>query len=162
MEYGGVKRSAPDGHEQGGKRHATGDVVIKILVAHAKIGGVIGKGGTVINQMRQETNARIKAEDSVPGCIDRVVSISGSADNNSVCDALLRVHFKSIELDTFEPAVFSDKGVVIQGGCEARLLVPQMQVSQMHLRTRLGSVCVTTCCAVCVDRCASGQGRGSD
>ena len=132
-----MKRSAPDGHEPGGKRQATGDVVIKILVPHAKIGGVIGKAGTVINQMRQETNARIKAEDTVPACIDRVVTISGSADNNSVCDALLRVHFKSIEMDTFEPAVFSDKGVVIQGGCEARLLVPQMQAR--HVRTRLRS-----------------------
>jgi hypothetical protein len=46
---------------------APGDVVFRLLCPNARTGSVIGKGGEVIKQLREDTGARIKVEHAVPG-----------------------------------------------------------------------------------------------
>lgn len=53
-------------------------VVFRILCPASKTGGVIGKGGSIISQIRQETGAKVRVEETVPGCDERVVVIVGS------------------------------------------------------------------------------------
>ena len=115
------------GMDSSNKRQATGgELFIKLLVQNAKMGGVIGKQGSVINALRQETGARIKAEETVPGCEERVLMISAPASTSSAQDALLRAHLKSIEGEIFPPAQL--QGQNCTGGCLVRLLVPGAQV----------------------------------
>lgn len=49
---------------------------MRILCATVKIGGVIGKGGTNIRQLEQQTGARIQVEDTAPDAEERVINIS--------------------------------------------------------------------------------------
>ena len=61
------------------------------------------QGGEVIQQLRQDTGARIKVEQAIAGCDERVVCISSSDDPASDCSpaqtALLRVHECILEGD---------------------------------------------------------------
>ena len=82
-----TKKSSPqgDGDSEGknqkrisGDKESSGDgemVVYRILCPDAVIGSVIGKGGKVINSLRQETHARIKVVDPFPGANKRVITI---------------------------------------------------------------------------------------
>lgn len=54
------------------------DTVFRILCPGSKIGSVIGKGGSIIKSLRQETRAKIKIVDAVPGVDERVIIISCS------------------------------------------------------------------------------------
>ncbi|KAK9983100.1 hypothetical protein SO802_032625 [Lithocarpus litseifolius] len=64
-------------HKQSVK-FSPGSVVLRLLCPASKTGGVIGKGGTIISEIRQETGAKVRVEETVPGCDERVVVISGS------------------------------------------------------------------------------------
>lgn len=55
-----------------------GATVFRLLCPASKSGGVIGKGGAVIMQIRQETGAKVKVEDTIPGCDERIIIIVGS------------------------------------------------------------------------------------
>ncbi|KAL3014042.1 hypothetical protein AAZX31_06G085800 [Glycine max] len=55
-----------------------GSVVFRLLCHASRIGGVIGKGGSIISQIRQETGVKLRIEEAVPGCDERVITISGS------------------------------------------------------------------------------------
>ncbi|RDX79416.1 RNA-binding KH domain-containing protein RCF3, partial [Mucuna pruriens] len=55
-----------------------GSVVFRLLCPVSRIGSVIGKGGAIISQIRQETGVKVKIEEAVPGCDERVITISGS------------------------------------------------------------------------------------
>ncbi|XP_065881277.1 KH domain-containing protein HEN4-like [Euphorbia lathyris] len=59
-------------------KSSPGGVVFRILCPASKTGGIIGKGGAIISQIRQETGAKVRVEESVPGCDERVVIILGS------------------------------------------------------------------------------------
>lgn len=68
------------------KRAATGppstaECVFRMLVPERRVGSIIGKGGSVVRQMRDETGAHIKVVEGVPGCDERVVVISSKDDN---------------------------------------------------------------------------------
>ncbi|KAF8391037.1 hypothetical protein HHK36_023337 [Tetracentron sinense] len=83
-------------------------VVYRILCPDAVIGSVIGKGGKVINSIRQETRAKIKVVDPFPGAKERVITMycyvkdkdevdvdDDDYDSEPLCpaqDALLKVH----------------------------------------------------------------------
>ncbi|PIN10084.1 PolyC-binding proteins alphaCP-1 [Handroanthus impetiginosus] len=58
--------------------------VIRLLCPSTKIGGIIGKGGSIISQIRQETGARVRVEETVPGCDERVIVIVGSDTDNEI------------------------------------------------------------------------------
>ncbi|XP_061352985.1 KH domain-containing protein HEN4-like isoform X2 [Gastrolobium bilobum] len=57
---------------------STGNVVFRLLCPASRIGGVIGKGGAIVSQIRQETGVKVKIEEPVPGCDERVITIFGS------------------------------------------------------------------------------------
>ncbi|KAK2981739.1 hypothetical protein RJ640_005991 [Escallonia rubra] len=61
-----------------------GTTVFRLLCAASKTGSVIGKGGTIISQIRQETGAKVRVEETVPGCDERVIIIVGSDRENGV------------------------------------------------------------------------------
>ncbi|KAG6659792.1 hypothetical protein CIPAW_03G061000 [Carya illinoinensis] len=124
------------------------DTVYRILCPSRKIGGVIGKGGSIVKALREETQAKITVADSVPGSDERVIiiysspkKISGKQNGKDssgeneleplepLCaaqDALLKVHDRIIEEDLFGGMTFdddNDNSVVT-----ARLLVPNHMV----------------------------------
>ncbi|GAB4861354.1 hypothetical protein Ancab_036516 [Ancistrocladus abbreviatus] len=113
------KRSRPqkdnEGESKNQKRRSDRDdkggdelIVYRILCPDGLIGSVIGKGGKVINSIRQETRAKIKVVDPFPGAKERVISIycyvkekeeveidEECDDKEPLCpaqDALLKVH----------------------------------------------------------------------
>jgi len=54
---------------------------INWLVHSSQVGGIIGKGGSKINEIRTQTNAYVKVyPDCLPESTERVVGIAGSAD----------------------------------------------------------------------------------
>ncbi|KAI0503454.1 hypothetical protein KFK09_014388 [Dendrobium nobile] len=61
---------------------SSGPVVFRVLCPSSKSGSVIGKGGGIIARIRNETGAKIKLEDIVPGCDERVVVISRYAKDS--------------------------------------------------------------------------------
>lgn len=54
-------------------------VLFRILCPATKTGGVIGKGGAIIRQFREDTGARIRIDDPVLGCDERVIIIVADA-----------------------------------------------------------------------------------
>jgi len=61
-----------------------GNSVFRVLCLASKIGSVIGKGGSIISQIRQETGAKIRVEETVPGCDERIIFIIGSDKESEV------------------------------------------------------------------------------
>lgn len=51
---------------------------LRLICPTAKIGGVIGKAGSAINQIRQETGATIKVDSSKAEADDCIISISAN------------------------------------------------------------------------------------
>nr|XP_010927252.1 KH domain-containing protein HEN4 [Elaeis guineensis] len=55
------------------------ETLFRILCPADRTGGVIGKGGSIVRQFREETGAKIRIEDPVPGSEDRVITIIAEA-----------------------------------------------------------------------------------
>lgn len=60
------------------------DVVFKLLCANDKIGGVIGKGGSIVKALQSETGANISVGATVAECDDRLITITASEVVRSV------------------------------------------------------------------------------
>mgnify|MGYP000105413782 CR=1 FL=1 len=54
------------------------EIEYRILCPIAKIGGVIGKGGSIIKSLREETGAKIRVEDVVHHSDERVIYVSSA------------------------------------------------------------------------------------
>ncbi|KAM7471947.1 hypothetical protein LguiA_010130 [Lonicera macranthoides] len=54
---------------------SSGEALFRILCPATKTGGVIGKGGSIIRQLREDTGAKIRIDDPIPGCEERVILI---------------------------------------------------------------------------------------
>ncbi|XP_019249279.1 PREDICTED: KH domain-containing protein HEN4-like isoform X2 [Nicotiana attenuata] len=134
------------GHERSSESSRSSDTTYCILCQSKKIGSVIGKGGSIIKALREETQAKITVADSVPGFDDRLIIISSpstklarrqNTDNNNenpelkeengsmephcaAQDALLKVHNRIVEEDLHE-AQEEDKNEIV---IVTRLLVP--------------------------------------
>lgn len=142
-DYGRKSHYQPDFHgSEGGNRtnpvderessHAIGpeDTVYRYLCPSRKIGSIIGRGGEIVKQLRSDTQAKIRINESVPGCEERVVIIySSSEETNSFADstdlvspaqdALFKVHDRVvIEEDEFDES----QQVIV------RMLVPSDQI----------------------------------
>ncbi|KAK6913500.1 K Homology domain, type 1 [Dillenia turbinata] len=135
-------------HEQSFGDANNTDTVYRILCPSRKIGGVIGKGGSIVKALREETQAKITVADSVPGSDERVIiiysppnkvpknhDIVGNSPGDEVekmephCaaqDALLKVHDRIVEEDLFGGIKFEDdnESMIVT----ARLLVPNNMV----------------------------------
>ncbi|GMP28392.1 hypothetical protein CsSME_00003962 [Camellia sinensis var. sinensis] len=74
---GGAKRGkwSNSSREQSSGNSHTSDTVYRILCHSRKIGSVIGKGGSIVRALREETQARITVADSVPGSDEREIII---------------------------------------------------------------------------------------
>lgn len=72
------QKSAAVGSDMAPFNASSSSKVIRVLCSASKIGGIIGKGGSTIAQIRQETGAKLRVEESVPGCDERVIIIVGS------------------------------------------------------------------------------------
>ncbi|KAJ6807334.1 KH domain-containing protein HEN4-like [Iris pallida] len=71
------RKTAPKS-QQAALKFPPGSVVYRILCPASQCGSVIGKGGGIVTRIRQETGAKVKLEEIVPGCEERVVIIIGS------------------------------------------------------------------------------------
>ncbi|KAM7520887.1 hypothetical protein LguiB_019849 [Lonicera macranthoides] len=61
-----------------------GSTVFPVLCPSSKARSVIGKCGNIISQIRQETGVKVRVEDTIPGCDERVIFIVGSDKENGV------------------------------------------------------------------------------
>ncbi|KAF5792029.1 putative K domain-containing protein [Helianthus annuus] len=77
---------------------------LRLICPTANIGGVIGKGGAAINQIRQETGAAIKVDSSKAEADDCIISISA----------------KEVFEDTFSPAI--EAALLLQPRCSERIV----------------------------------------
>ncbi|KAI5074099.1 hypothetical protein GOP47_0010060 [Adiantum capillus-veneris] len=108
------------GHVGGTEDAVEEDLVLRVLCPNDKVGSLIGKGGSVIRKMREDTGAHIRVGDPMPDVDERVVEITSTEFADSLSspgvEAALQVHTRLVEL-------LSDKE-----SCIARLLVPASQI----------------------------------
>lgn len=74
------------------RRGGSHDVLFRILVPSRQIGRVIGKEGSRIRRIREETRATIKIADAVSRHEERVIIISSRNDDNEISDAESALH----------------------------------------------------------------------
>lgn len=133
-ENGGSKRRNPGAEKE---QYAPGsdDTVYRYLCPGRKIGSIIGRGGEIVKQLRQESQSKIRIGESVPGCEERVITIfSSSRETNAfedtgdyICpaqDALFRVHERLVADEA--PGEEEDEEGAHQ--ITVRLLVPSDQI----------------------------------
>ncbi|CAH2078653.1 unnamed protein product [Thlaspi arvense] len=121
-------------------------VIYRILCPNGVVGGVIGKSGKVINEIRHTTKAKIKVFDQLPGCSERVITIYCSVteknlditksetetETEPLCvaqDALLRVHDAIVSC--VDSSVEKNTKIGRDDKKECRLLVPSSQSSSV-------------------------------
>ncbi|KAL0033701.1 hypothetical protein WJX77_001636 [Trebouxia sp. C0004] len=124
MSSAGQKRSPPNELErqdspfQGEevkRQKATQSVSIvtyRLLCPGSRTGSIIGKGGEIIRELRNETGTKIKIEDPTPECEDRVVTIIGpdrsepESEDSPVQNAVVRVFDRIVDANNpgLEPA----------------------------------------------------------
>ncbi|KAK7328088.1 hypothetical protein VNO77_22184 [Canavalia gladiata] len=102
------------------------EVTFRILCSNDRVGGVIGKGGSIVRALQSETGATISIGPSVAECEDRVITITASENPDSryspAQKAAVLVYSRSVEAG-FE------KGLDYGGSTvTARLVVPSSQV----------------------------------
>ncbi|KAK9279289.1 hypothetical protein L1049_012968 [Liquidambar formosana] len=104
------------------------EVVLRLLCSTGTVGGVIGKGGTIVRTLQNESGASINVEGPVAKCNERVVSISTLENPESLYspaqNAALRVFARSVEVG-IEKGLITDssKGHIVT----ARLLIAPNQ-----------------------------------
>ncbi|KAK1416966.1 hypothetical protein QVD17_26086 [Tagetes erecta] len=59
-----------------------GETLFRILCPASKTGGLIGKGGAIIRQFREETGAKIRIDESIAGSEERVIVIVADSNPN--------------------------------------------------------------------------------
>ncbi|KAL4581781.1 hypothetical protein LXL04_006309 [Taraxacum kok-saghyz] len=105
--YGGYKNEGgdwPRGFYPGPREDSSPrEFHLRLICPTANIGGVIGKGGGVINQIRQETGAGVKVDSSATEADDCIISISA----------------KEVFEDTFSPAI--EAALRLQPRCSERV-----------------------------------------
>jgi len=78
-DYGGHSGFMPGGFDDGLMRpgvEPSGEFSMKILCLAGKIGGVIGKGGSNVRQLEEETGTSIHVEDPSAPSEERVIRVS--------------------------------------------------------------------------------------
>jgi len=75
-----IAESRQENLERNQQEESTGDteITLELLIGSSQAGAVIGKGGAVINAIRQETGARVKiSSDPLPMSTEKTVNIRG-------------------------------------------------------------------------------------
>ncbi|XP_071727024.1 KH domain-containing protein HEN4-like [Rutidosis leptorrhynchoides] len=63
-------------------KHSTGPTCFRLLCHASRIGGIIGKSGSIIKQLQHSTSSKIRIQDSPPGCEYRVITIFADSTVN--------------------------------------------------------------------------------
>ncbi|OVA04991.1 K Homology domain [Macleaya cordata] len=118
-ESSGYGRGGFNGIPTPNNGKASDEFSMKILCSAEKIGGVIGKGGSNVKQVQQETGANIHVEDTAPEADERVILVSSYEarwnPRSPTIEAILQLQSKTNDI--------SEKGNFI-----TRLLVPSNKV----------------------------------
>ncbi|XP_031261613.1 KH domain-containing protein HEN4 isoform X2 [Pistacia vera] len=105
------------------------EVSFRILCSNDKVGGVIGKGGSIVKALQNETGASISVGSTVADCDERLITVSASENPESryspAQKAVVLVFSRLIEAG-FEkgPDLSANKGFPVI----ARLVVASIQV----------------------------------
>ncbi|ERN14363.1 KH domain-containing protein HEN4 isoform X1 [Amborella trichopoda] len=123
---GGLLSSVKDGVASMGQRKPEQELVFRLLCSNDRRGGVIGRGGTIVKAMQNETGAAINFAQHMPESDECVVTISAMENPESrispAQNAVIRVHSRVVE-------VGMGKGANAWDACmPARLLVPATQI----------------------------------
>ncbi|XP_019258398.1 PREDICTED: flowering locus K homology domain-like [Nicotiana attenuata] len=106
-----------------------GENVFRMLVPSKKVGGIIGRKGEYIKKTCEETKARIKVLDGLPGSTERAVMISAKEEPSlsipPAMDGLLKVHKRIIDVDHDSTNTPSGAGKPVS----SRLLVAATQAA---------------------------------
>lgn len=105
------------------------EISFRLLCSNDAIGGVIGRGGSIVKAMENETGTSIRVSPPVRLCDERVITISASEDphtnlspaQDAVCQVFTRIVEASIENG---PGLYLDN----IGTVTARLLVPYSNI----------------------------------
>ncbi|XP_077234104.1 KH domain-containing protein HEN4-like [Tasmannia lanceolata] len=105
------------------------EVAFRLLCSNDKVGGVIGKGGTIVRALQIETGASISVGGSVTGSEERVITVSALENPETrfspAQNAVIRVFVRSVEAGLEKGlGMGSDKGTPVF----CRLLVASNQV----------------------------------
>ncbi|KAH7415013.1 hypothetical protein KP509_14G023600 [Ceratopteris richardii] len=112
----------------GTNAHADGateeEFTIRLICPNPRIGSIIGKGGNIIKKMREDTGAKIKVEEQIADCDERVVVISSTEFVDTypspTIQAVLQVFRRLAELQIEKD--MENKSFMV------RLLVPSNQI----------------------------------
>lgn len=104
------------------------EVTYKILCSNEKVGGIIGRGGTVIKSLQSETGASVTIGALIPDCDERLVTVAATENPESQFSpaqkAIVLVFIKAYECGIEKGLESGSKGSTIT----ARLVVPSNQV----------------------------------
>merc|ERR1712166_1597310 len=89
--YGGQQQQGFIGGRGGGGGFSAGGAQenVVIPIPDTLIGYVIGRGGTTIKEIRQQSRAMIKISDKQPGANERIITITGAQGANEIAVALI-------------------------------------------------------------------------
>ncbi|VFQ99255.1 unnamed protein product [Cuscuta campestris] len=120
----------------------------RILCHDVKVGGVIGKSGSIIKSIRQHTGAWINVHELVQGDEERIIEISDTRRRDPdgrmpafspAQEALLLVHQRILESDAeFGGEDRDEYGGRAGGGGGANRVVTRLVVSRVHVGSLLG------------------------
>ncbi|CAN1302848.1 KH domain-containing protein HEN4 [Linum perenne] len=104
-------------HQQQQQSVPSGHVCFRLLCHSSRVGGVIGKSGSIVKQLVQQTGAKIRVEDAPADCPDRAITVLAPAavcstefDVSKAQEALVRVLERVLEV-----AAETDGGGVPEG-----------------------------------------------
>ncbi|KAK1415937.1 hypothetical protein QVD17_31725 [Tagetes erecta] len=130
---GGGKRRNPEDERES---NAIGpeDTVYRYLCPNRKIGSIIGRGGDIVKQLRSDTRAKIRINETVLGCEERVIIVYSSSEETNgfgedddlvspAQDALFKVHDRIIAEEPPVDDQFDGMQLVT-----VRMLVPADQI----------------------------------
>lgn len=104
------------------------EIMFRLLCSNDKVGGVIGKGGTIVKALQNDTGASISVGASVAESEERVITISSLENPDSryspAQNAVVRVFSRSVEAGIEKGLEGEGKGAPVS----ARLLVPSNQI----------------------------------
>merc|ERR1740130_1476408 len=89
--FGGQQQQGYSGGRGGGGGFSAGGAQenVVIPIPDTLIGYVIGRGGTTIKEIRQQSRAMIKISDKQPGANERIITITGAQGANEIAVALI-------------------------------------------------------------------------
>ncbi|CAI5488787.1 unnamed protein product [Closterium sp. Naga37s-1] len=130
--YGGMGGGGRGGGGAGAGEGAPVEMELRVLCPADRVGIVIGKGGSRIKQIKEETGARVKVTEAVADCDERIVIIDAMeapfSGHSPTEEALFRVHAAISQHHAGDRAA----GAGDEGGRDshvtARLLVRKGQV----------------------------------